>query len=231
MAVLMTATVEAADQVEQIELGKSVEGRPIVARLHGPDDAPQTVLLLASIHGSEPAGTPLLERFEAWLAEEPSEWAGTRVVVVPVANPDGYARRERTNQRGVDLNRNFPAGNRIERSVHGPAALSEPESQAIMRALKSYDPSRVLSLHQPLKCVDYDGPGEALARAISESIDGRLPVKKLGARPGSLGAYVGDELGKPIITLELRKAEEDRGAQALWTDYGPALIAFVRGTD
>jgi murein peptide amidase A len=214
---------------EEVTLGQSVEGRPLLARVHGPEDAPETLLIVASIHGTEPAGTPLVERLEAWMADHPDEWQGKRVVVIPVANPDGYAKGERFNVHGVDLNRNFPADNRTEHTTHGEAPLSEPESRALMRALRTYIPSRVVSLHQPIDCIDYDGPGEALAKAMSDAIDGRLPVKKLGGRPGSMGSYVGESLGKPIITVEFPKDAEKRSTDELWDDYGPALVAFVRG--
>lgn len=214
---------------EEITLGQSVEGRPLIARLHGADDAPETLLIVASIHGTEPAGTPLVERLENWLSDHPDELSGKRVVVIPVANPDGYAKRKRFNVHGVDLNRNFPADNRTEHTTHGEAPLSEPESRALMRALRTYDPSRVVSLHQPIDCIDYDGPGEALANAMSDAIDGRLPVKKLGGRPGSMGSYVGETLGKPIITVEFPKHAEKRSTDELWDDYGAALVAFVRG--
>lgn len=209
---------------EVIELGQSLGGKPIVARVYGQEG--EARLLIASIHGSEPAGTPLVERFERRLAEEPELLGGSRLVIVPVANPDGFAKRERHNTNGVDLNRNFPADNRTETKTHGPTALSEPESRALMRALQTFDPVCVMSIHQPLVCVDYDGPGEALATAISEAIDARLPVKQLGGRPGSLGSYVGLTLGRPIITLELPKGvEEDE--EALWRDYGAAIEAFM----
>lgn len=213
-----------ASAQEEIELGRSVEDRPIVARVYGQGE--ETRLVIASIHGSEPAGTPLVERFEQAIAATPSLLAGKRLVIVPVANPDGYAKRERHNAHDVDLNRNFPAGNRTEETIHGPSALSEPESRALMRGLQRFDPSCVLSLHQPLECVDYDGPGEGLARAISDAIDGRLPVKKLGGRPGSLGSYVGVTLGRPIITLEFPKGVE-ADEEALWRDYRGALEAFL----
>lgn len=222
-ALIGTATAE------EVTLGQSVEGRPLTARVHGPQDAPETLLIVASIHGTEPAGTPLVERLEAWMEDHPNEWQGKRIVVIPVANPDGYAKRERFNVHGVDLNRNFPADNRTEHTTHGEAPLSEPESRALMRALRTYGPSRVVSLHQPIDCIDYDGPGEALAQAMSNAIEGRLPVKKLGGRPGSMGSYVGETLGKPIITVEFPKHAEKRSTDELWDDYGPALVAFVRG--
>lgn len=228
-ALLFASTIAAGAEETEETLGQSVDGRPIVMRVHGPADADQTVLVLASIHGSEPAGTPLVERFEDWLAEHPEELTDRRVLVVPIANPDGYARGERFNSNGVDLNRNFPTDNRIEQKTHGETPLSEPESRALMRALQTYDPVRVVSLHQPVTCIDYDGPGRALAEAMSTAIDGRLPVKKLGGRPGSLGSYFGIVMGRPIITLELRKADTGRPADELWDDYGAALIAFLRG--
>lgn len=216
----------------QVEIvGRSVDGLPIELRVYGKADAEETVLLLASIHGSEPAGTPLVERFEAWLTNHPAEWVGLRIAIVPVANPDGYARGERFNTNGVDLNRNFPTGNRTDRKTHGDSPLSEPEAQALLRVVRSSNPVRVVSLHQPVECIDYDGPGLALAEAMSTAIEGRLPVKKLGGRPGSLGSYVGIVLGRPIITLELPRHAEERPTDELWRDYGPALIAFVRGVD
>lgn len=215
--------------MEEQTLGQSVDGRAIVARTYGEDNAAETMLILASIHGTEPAGTPLVEQLETWLTQHPEELAGRRVVIIPVANPDGYARCERFNTHDVDLNRNFPTDNRTERSIHGPTALSEPEAVALMRALQLFNPDRVVSLHQPIACIDYDGPGEALATAMSAAIDERLPVKKLGGRPGSLGSYVGIVLGKPIITLELPEGAEEQDAATLWKEYGPALVTFVRG--
>ena len=220
---LLPATLAAAAPPEEMTLGKSVEGRPIVAHVWG--EAEPTLLIIASIHGSEPAGTPLVERLEAWLSDRPEELANHRLVIVPIVNPDGYAKRERHNANGVDLNRNYPTDNRTERKIHGDSALSEPESRALMRAVQVFDPVRVVSLHQPIDCLDYDGPGEALATTMSEAIEGRLPVKKLG---GPFGSYVGITLERPIITMELPKGAEERTAEALWDDYGAALVAFIR---
>ena len=55
----------------------------------------------------------------------------------------------------------------------------------------------------------------------------KLPVKKLGARPGSLGSYTGEELGIPTITMELPKAASKLSKQALWDRYGPAVLAAI----
>ena len=180
-------------------VGRSVENRPIHCRVFGQGD--DVLLIIATIHGNEAAGTPLVAAFAEWLAEHPEEWDQRRVVIVPVANPDGMAADERFNSRGVDLNRNFPAGNwgEADAKPHGATPLSEQESRVLMRVVCTYFPTRVISIHQPVNCIDYDGPGQDLAEAMAAQCE--LPVKKLGSLPGSFGSFVGITLNKPIIRL------------------------------
>jgi protein MpaA len=133
----------------------------------------------------------------------------------------------RFNKNGVDLNRNFPAGNfDAEAKVHGPTPLSEPESRALMRVLAQYFPDRVVTIHQPLDCMDWDGD-ESKKMAEAMAAHCRLPVKQVGSRPGSLGSFVGLTLKRPIVTMELPKDAGMDGAE-LWKEYGEALIAALR---
>ncbi|MBL8767522.1 MAG: succinylglutamate desuccinylase/aspartoacylase family protein [Planctomycetes bacterium] len=208
----------------RVVLGTSVEGRPIDALRHGPD-VPGGVLVLASIHGSEPAGTPLLRELERAIARRPESFAREPITLVPIANPDGYARRVRTNARGIDLNRNFPAGN-FETSVrNGDGPLSEPESRALERFIVTHRPRLIVSIHQPLSCIDWDGPAEAIVERAAGL--GALPAKRLGGRPGSLGSWAGAQLGVPVITLELRAGDELLSSGALFERYGATLFALL----
>jgi len=210
---------------EDFVAGKSVGGKPIHCQIYG--DGADVMMVIATIHGNEAAGTPLVGAFGEWLAEHPEELKGRRVVIVPVANPDGMAANERFNSRGVDLNRNFPAGNWQEAEVkmHGDTPLSEPESRVLMQLVCRYFPDRIISIHQPVACVDYDGPAKELAEVMAEACP--LPVNKLGGRPGSLGSFVGVTLGKPIITWELPK-DAGMDPEELWDVYGNAMIAALR---
>lgn len=216
----------AADfKVEKHIVGQSIGGLPIECNVYG--DGPDVYWLIATIHGNESAGTPLAAKFVEWLEANPKEVEGRRIVVMPVANPDGFADNVRFNRNGVDLNRNFPAGNWGEADVkpHGETPLSEPESRVLMRVLCQYFPNRVVSIHQPLDCVDWDGPADKMAEAMAAKC--KLPLKKLGSRPGSLGSFVGTTLGRPIITLELPK-DAGMDPDTLWKEYGEALIASLR---
>ncbi len=209
----------------QPQFASSVEGRPIEVVRVG--DGAEVVLVVAGIHGNEAAGIPLVRQLVTE-AEGGPEWLeGRTLVVVPEMNPDGVAADTRTNSRGVDLNRNWPAANRAERPKSGAAPLSEPESAAMARLIDEVRPARILTIHQPLACVDWNGPAADLAAAMAAACD--LPAKALGGRPGSMGSHLGDERGLPIITLELPRAADDQPIDERWARYGPALKLFVTG--
>ncbi len=184
------------------------------------------VLLMAGIHGSEAAGVPLLERLGQELMNNPKLLAGRTVVILPQVNPDGVKAGKRRNANGVDLNRNFPADNFDAIKGNGEEPLSQPESRAVLKQIERYTPSRIVTYHQPLSCVDYDGEGaQQIAEAMGEHTD--LPVKRLGGRPGSLGSYFGIDRGIPCITFELPKNASKMNAQELWDSYGQATLAAV----
>jgi protein MpaA len=204
-------------------IGSTVQGWPILSLVLG--RGPDVTFVLASIHGNESAGTPLVRRLAQHLRQNPHLLAGRTVVLLPVANPDGLAHNSRYNAHRVDLNRNFEAANRVTDKEGGPSALSEPEARVIQELIRQHSPGRIVSIHQPLACIDYDGPGLNIANRMAQYCG--LPVKKLGARPGSLGSYAGVTLGIPIITLEMLPADSQSGPQTLWNRYGKALIAAV----
>ena len=232
--------VEKSVAVERSIAGKSIGGRPIHCEVYG--SGPDVLMVIATIHGNEAAGTPLVAAFGKWLVAHPEELAGRTVVIVPVANPDGLAAGKRFNTHHVDINRNFPAGNWGDAAIPtdssrrrpgltlqpGNTPLSEPESRILMKLICHHFPNRIISIHQPIACIDYDGPAEQLAAAMATKCP--LPVRKLGSRPGSLGSFVGTTLKRPIITWELPK-DAGMNADTLWKTYGAALIEALRFTE
>ncbi len=203
--------------------GYSVENRPIEIRVIGAGD--EVVFIMASIHGNESAGTPLVARLADFLLQNPQLVEGRQIVLLPEANPDGMAAGRRGNSRSVDLNRNFPAANRRNNANYGNEALSEPEAGLIKAIIATYAPDRIVTIHQPLSCIDYDGPAGSLAERMAALCG--LPVRKLGTRPGSLGAYAGEALGIPIVTVELPRDADRLGEGELFDRYGKMLLASV----
>lgn len=204
-------------------VGESVRKRPILCTVIG--EGRDVTLILATIHGNEPAGAPLVRQLAKHLQQNAQLLSGRKVVLLPVANPDGMAYNSRFNANGVDLNRNFATDNRINSREFGYNALSEPEACVIEQLIREYKPDRIVSIHQPLACIDYDGPAYSLANRMAQDCD--LPLRKIGEKPGSLGSYAGLTLGIPIVTFEITQTDSSLGQQALWQKYGPALLSAI----
>jgi protein MpaA len=185
--------------------GTSVQGRPMVVRTFGSGSL--HVLVLGGIHGNEFGGV-VAEQFAEYLSDYPEVVpASEQVDVVSEANPDGIAADTRLNARGVDLNRNFPSRNwqlvrRHGALVSGPSRASEPETRALLDLMATRRYGRIVSLHSSGGIVDYDGPGSRPI-ALRVSAAARTPVLQLPTYPGSMGSYVPERYGVPIITWEL----------------------------
>jgi len=211
-------------------IGVSVLGRPIEIEYFG--GGTPTVLVIGGIHGDEVASVDCTRGLIALLRAQPNQVVNRTVAVIEVANPDGYARRTRTNANGIDCNRNFPArnfkpgGSRAYRAGTQPA--SEPETRAILSAIAQLKPKLIISIH----CIkggrqqnNYDGPGEAIATAMAAK-NGYPVSANIGyPTPGSLGSYAGADLQIPIITLELPR---DQSGAAAWQHNREALLTAVR---
>ena len=202
--------------------GYSVEGRPIQGTVLG--DGPRTSLLVGVIHGNEPIGMPLLSQLERYLLSHPELLRNRRVVIVPVVNPDGLKRGTRANANGIDLNRNFPSRCFTPRADHGTEPASEPETRTLVRLVETFQPERVLSIHSPLNCVNFDGPAREVARRVAKAT--RMPVRdSVGyPTPGAFGRYVGTDRKIPSITLELGTG---LSSAAAWNEIRGGFVAFL----
>ncbi len=185
------------------ELGHSAGGEPLWAITVG--TGPRTVFVVAGLHAMEHVGPATALALVDRAARGAAGWSDCRLVVVPVANPDGYRAAEsllargsrrfvRRNRRGVDLNRNFAVGwddqyylNRLLRPVFAPgdAPLSEPETRAVDQLVARERPDYAVSLHAfgeqiyyPYAGTDETPPHEARLRAIAEQMAARQPDRR-----------------------------------------------------
>jgi protein MpaA len=208
-----------------IELGKSVKGSPITAVVYG--TGKRLVLVLGGIHGNESDTSILAKALMGSLLQErvPEELT---IIIVPDVNPDGLFANTRVNARGVDINRNFPSTSWSREypdsyQFPGTEPASEPETRAVMNLLEKFPPDYIITLHAALGCVNWDGPGEAIARVIANV--NRYPLcPYLGYEtPGSLGTFIGVDQKLPVVTIELRNSK----ASDLVQENLPALRAVL----
>jgi murein peptide amidase A len=185
LTVALAATVLAGPQAAASEakpvtaayasvvIGESVRGRPIVAWHLGETKKPK-VVLIAGMHGNEPAPTAILRTLR-----DGKSVHGVDLWVVPAYNPDGLARRSRRNAHGVDLHRNYPYhwAPLTGSYYSGPGPASEPETRAMMKFLARVRPDYVLSFHQPLYGVDVAVERPTFARRVARLLG--LPTTTL----------------------------------------------------
>lgn len=212
-------------------LGTSVQGRPIEIEHFGQGTP---VLILGGIHGDEVTSVDLTRNLIILLRARPEFCAGKAVSIIEVANPDGYLKKTRTNSRGIDCNRNFPARNFKPGGAvgyrGGAAAASEPETRAILTAIAQIRPRLIISIHSirnGRQCNNYDGPSENIARVMSAQ-NGYPATPTIGyPTPGSLGSYAGIDLQIPMVTLELPREQDGKSA---WENNRDALLAAIKST-
>lgn len=207
-AALRTATSPTlawrAQAPDALVIGRSVTGRYIVARRQGPATAPKVLLVLGQMHGSEPAGRAVVGQVRQLPVPR-----GVQVWTISTMNPDGSVRGTRQNARGVDLNRNFPQGwlkSYTSRVYYpGPVALSEPESQAMVRFLDRLRPDLVVSLHQAARSIDTGNPKTRLwAYRLAQAFN--LPTRTVscdGPCAGTMTGWFNTYYAGFAVTVEL----------------------------
>ena len=150
-------------------IGHSSQGRPITLQWHGVPASHPDVLVFGCIHGTECAASGIAPPVRS-----------ASVAVVPNLNPDGYAAGTRTNARGVDLNRNFPAAwqpfeSRGDPQYSGPRPLSEPETRVAARLISRLKPEVTIWFHQQVE--------PPLVRAWGQSVPAARRYARLAGLP------------------------------------------------
>src|SRR5688572_6587907 len=101
--------LEKAADTRRVEIGKSVQGRPLYAIDLG--RGPIRVLLWSQMHGDEPTATLALADLLGYMLSNADNPVVQRlkerlsISVVLMLNPDGAEMHRRENARGVDVNR------------------------------------------------------------------------------------------------------------------------------
>lgn len=207
----------------RLAFGRSANGEPLIARRIGDGAARRTVLMVGEVHGDEPAGRAVVKR----LRRRPGRLRTVDAWTVLSLNPDGHAAGRRTNDRGVDLNRNLPVG----WSGHEPPGsgyyggrrpFSEPESRALRRLVRAIEPDLTIYYHQPWGAVLLPCAGRAPAQRRYARVARLSTDRCRGQRlPGTMTRWQNERHGTAfVVELEagrLSARELRRNARAAAT--------------
>lgn len=230
-------------------IGKSVEGRDIWALRLG--QGRRRVLFTGALHGREWIATEILLRLSEQLAHEFS-YSNLTLAVVPMLNPDGvvaaarqtdrvHKSRQKSNARGVDLNRNFdadwkgagidPEPSFTDGNYPGEAPFSEPETAVIRDLVEEFDPEVVADWHfrGGLLDIEHGGPrGRELAELLAGESGYEIVEGMHYASSGTFAAWL--RRGHPersVVTVEIRHGELEED----WPELGPAITKLLERLD
>jgi len=212
--VAIPATVGPLDlSADRIGLGISVGGRPIVAEQSGTPGG-RRVLVIGVIHGDEDAGVAIVDELRAEPVPD-----GVELWIVESMNPDGQTNQVRSNDNGVDLNRNFPykwgpIGVPGDWQYAGTGPASEPETQAMVNFMTQLQPDITIWYHQDLFVVNPSEGREGRIRARYAELTG-LPMGQITG-----GTYTG------IAATWARNEFRPDDGVAFIVELGPTLSAI-----
>ncbi len=221
------ATVGSDAAGRSVRLGRSVQGRWIVAHEIGDGHIHDKVLVFGAVHGNETAGMAIARRLRR--AAVP---AGLGLWIVDNLNPDGAAEGTRQNARGVDLNRNFSRhwrriGRRGDQQYSGTRALSEPETRIARRLIRRVQPMVTIWFHQPLALVDRSGGSSEDLRIERRfaRLSG-LPLRQIQPYPGTATRW--QNHGFPGTTAFVVELPRGRLSAAGVKRYASAVLGVAR---
>jgi len=207
------ATIGPLDlDAEQVGLGLSAGGRPIVAERFGTVGG-RRVLVIGVIHGDEDDGVAIVDELRANPVPD-----GVELWIVESMNPDGQANQVRSNDNGVDLNRNFPykwgpIGVPGDSQYAGSGPASEPETQAMVNFMGQLRPDITIWYHQDLFVVNPSDGREGRVRERYAQLTG-LPMGQITG-----GTYTG------IAATWARNEFRPDDGVAFIVELGPTLTA------
>ena len=144
-------------------VGRSVEGRPILAEYWGPARPARVVLVVGQIHGNECSPT----LFSDAIRRRPPSNVG--IWLIPTLNPDGHAAYRRENANGADLNADG-------------GTFAQPETQALRDFVGRIRPSLTVHVHSPNGfAAAWPAATDSSALAMCRSIADRTAIRCAGS--------------------------------------------------
>jgi hypothetical protein len=139
----------ASERVRVVEIGRTIQNRPINMFIIGYPRAPRnakevarstSALVNCNVHGNEPSSREaclILARELAFATDSRTQniLRRTTVLIVPTINGDGRAANTRGNSTGQDLNRDY-------------SLITQPETFAFVQMLRDYEPESSFDGHE-----------------------------------------------------------------------------------
>ncbi len=224
-------------------VGSSLQGRPLLAmRIRGQGTRRAGMLINGGLHAREwistMVSTCVADRLVQGYDQDPRIRAfvdATELWVVPVSNPDGYVhswtrdrywRKNRRDDHGVDLNRNFDlawggpgsSDKPASQIYRGTAAFSEPESAA----LRDLMAREQIDAH-----IDFHSYGQLLLHPWSHQRKRSPDHKRLSAVADAMAKAIAMQHGKRYRKMSGESLYPASGTFMDWAYGEHGVVSYV----
>jgi predicted deacylase len=215
----------------QVEYGRSRNGHPLTAFIGGEGDA--LIVAVTRQHPPETTGAAAFRAFaERIAAEEPGAArfrASNRILLVPMANPDGVLKGHwRWNDGGVDLNRDWGDFTQPETGSLRDLILKESDGRR---------PTILLDFHSTRRSVVYAPPLDSgpstidllpsLQPSIDRAVGNAIPwTYSHNATDYNLKRWAFDVLKAPGLTVELADDASNDTIESLGRALAEGLLRY-----
>jgi protein MpaA len=238
---------ELSDGLRPTVIGFSLAARPIEVYTFGAGE--REYLIVAGIHGGYEWNTiALANELIMHINENPGAIpTDVTLYIIRNMNPDGEAREHgldgRVNNKGVDLNRNFPSDNWMKEwdrdgcwiyrpTTGGAYAGSEPETRSVMGFIRTHKITALISYHSAALGifpggVPWEPPSKELAEELSEATGYPYPPIDTGCEyTGTLADWAVENGVGAAVDMELRNHrdtdfEENLKALKVFLNFRP----------
>jgi hypothetical protein len=217
---------------EEVEYGRSIDGRPLIAFRGG--SGSDLVVAITRQHPPETTGAAAFRAFtERMLSSDAAAFrAGHRILLVPMANPDGVMRGHwRWNNGGLDLNRDWRDFAQPETRALRDLILAEANGRRAIAFFDFHSTDRTVIYSPPL---DANSPSidflPLLRRRLDAALDRTLSWSFSHNPNGNTAKrWSLEALRAPGLTVELDDNASASVARCVGAATADAVIAYVGG--
>lgn len=209
-------------------VGKSVEGRPLHTRRYG--DSGSRTLIVAGLDGDDRYAVQWIDQLAGELARRPELFSSSEVLIFRAGNPDGLTKKTTENSHGVLLNRNFPSRRYrpLPDKSSGLGPATEPETRAMLDALYSFHPRRVVHLVATTAKtrINYNRAARPLADDLQRAYGIDVQPLEVEQLPGSIEDFADGTLEAGVLSIRLGI---DKDWRQTWPKHQSAILTAVTG--
>jgi murein tripeptide amidase MpaA len=217
---------------EEVEYGKSVDGRPLVAFRAGGEGGDGLIVALTRQHPPETTGAAAFRAFVERLVGDSAEArdfrSKHRILLAPMPNPDGVMRGNwRHNAGGKDLNRDWGEWTQPETSALGKLIESEAAHRRVVAFLDFHSTDHTVVYGPPIQ---NKSPTAAFVPHLRSTFERRLPALPSWSfsakNPGASKNWALEQLSAPGMTVELDDNVTPDYARKLGEATAEAVLTF-----